>query len=260
MKFKIILILSVIVLLFGCATYPRTSEEQAKHHANKARAAFSKGDSTEKSDHIDTALTETSGDIRIKELFVSHPQGRDYYRMHLEETIARVSNVYQANAAFDRLSAAKSAGLFPEDQMNDLLAKLEKTVTNGNVSGSIPFDFSEPIDRFPYLNDPVNQRIMLDRSIKNLQTKGNGNRPVKALIEYVQKVGPDSAEGKRIESLLPTLNIRSDELDIIANVFPQFVKARKEEISVSVFLQVKNGDRLLTEDILQALRGKVRGV
>jgi len=56
------------------------------------------------------------------------------------------------------------------------------------------------------------------------------------------------------------MNIRRDELDAVAKVFPKFAAARKEEITARVFLQVNNGDRLLSEDLLQTLRSRVRGV
>lgn len=172
--------------------------------------------------------------------------------------VTDVSMAYQATSTLETLSTAKSAGVFPENQMSDLFAKLRKTVADGNTTGSIPFDLSDKIDQFPELKSPSHQQIIVNRSIKNLQ--GTGSRSVEALIEYTQRVGADSVEGRRIESLLPTMNIRSNELETVSKVFPAFAKARKEEITARVFLQVKNGDRLLTEDLLQALRNRVRGV
>ena len=79
-------------------------------------------------------------------------------------------------------------------------------------------------------------------------------------MEYVQNVGDSSAEGKRIETLLSTLNFRREELNFVERVFPKYAAARREEISTRVHLQVKNGDRLLSDDIAQALKGRVRGV
>jgi hypothetical protein len=79
-------------------------------------------------------------------------------------------------------------------------------------------------------------------------------------MDYVLRVGLDSTEGKRIGSLLPTMNIRRDELDAVAKVFPKYAAVRKDEITARVLLQVKNGDRILADDLRQSLRDKVRGI
>ena len=253
-------ILSLSIFLSACATYPQSREDQAAYHASEARAAISKGDSTNAANQIDVALTRPTGDTKIKELFASYPKGRDYYRAYLEKSISDVSSANQAAAVFEKLSTAKSAGIFSEDQARDLFANLLKVVTEGNTTGSVPFDLGDKIDLFPELKSPAYQQIIVNRSIKNLQGNGSGSRSVAALMEYVQRIGIDSVEGKRTESLLPTMNIRRDELDVVAKVFPKFAAARKEEITARVFVQVKNGDRLLVEDLLQALRSRVRGV
>lgn len=261
MKFlAIATILSLSAFLSACATYPQSREDQATYHASEARSAISKGDSTNAANQIDVALTRPTGDAKIKELFASYPKGRDYYLAYLEKSIVEVSSAYQAAAAFEKLSTVKSAGILPEDQVRELFTKLMKVVTDGNTTGSVPFDLGDKIDLFPELKSPAHQQIIVNRSIKNLQGNGSGSRPVSALVEYVQRIGIDSVEGKRIESLLPSMNIRRDELDAVAKVFPKFAAARKEEITARVFLQVKNGDRLLSEDLLQTLRSRVRGV
>lgn len=254
-------ILSLSIFLSACATtYPQSREDQAAYHAREARTAISKGDSTNSALQIYIALTLPTGDARIKELFAGYPKGREYYRAFLEKSISYVTSAYQAVAAFEKLSTAKSAEIFSEDQVRELFANLSKEVTDGNTTGSIPFDLGDRIDLFPELKSPAHQQIIVNRSIRDLQGTGFSTRPVAALMEYVQRIGIDSVEGKRIESLLPTMNFRRDELDVVAKVFPRFAAARKEEITARVFLQVKNGDRLLSEDLLQALRNRVCGV
>jgi hypothetical protein len=56
------------------------------------------------------------------------------------------------------------------------------------------------------------------------------------------------------------MNIRRDELDAVAKVFPKYAAVRKDEITARVLLQVKNGDRILADDLRQSLRDKVRGI
>ena len=253
-------IVSLSILLSACATYPKSSEDQATYHAREARTAISKGEVTNAANQIDVALSRPTGGAKIKELFASNPKGLDYYLAYLEKSIVDVSTPYQAATVFEKLATVKAAGIFSDDQVRDLFERFTNVVTNGNITGSIPFTFGDRIDLYPELKSPTHQQIIVNRSIKNLQDNGSGGRPVVALMDYTQRVGTNSAEGKRIESLLPSMSIRRSELDDVAKVFPKFAAARKEEITTRVFLQVKNGDRLLSDDLLQKLRSSVRGV
>lgn len=47
MRFNTAAILSLSILMSACATYPQSREEQAAYYADKAAAAFSKGDNTQ---------------------------------------------------------------------------------------------------------------------------------------------------------------------------------------------------------------------
>jgi hypothetical protein len=259
---SVILIISIFIS--GCVTYPKSQEDQATYHANRAKIALSKGDSNEAASQIYATLNRSVGDVKIKELFRSHPKAKDYYFEYLEKLISEIENTYskpyQAAQVFASLSKTKSSDILSEDQMRDLFSKLTAVVTNGNISGTVPFYLGDNIDAFPELRSFNHQQIIANRSIQGLQEKGSAHRPIAALMLYVTGVGIDSDEGKRIEALLPTMNIRRDELDVVAKVFPKFAAARKEEITVPIFIQIKNGDRLLSDDILQALRARIRGV
>lgn len=254
-------ILSLAIFLSACATnQPKSPEDQAIFRANQAREAISEGNTGHAAIFIEDALTFPTGDTRVKELFSSQPKGRDIYRAYLEKKIADVSTAQSATTMLKSLAIAQSAGIFPEIQVSELIAKLNKVVADGLMTGSVSFVLGDNINSFPFLKSLEYQRIIFERTIKNLQNSGSGNRPVVALMDYVQRVGIDSLEGKRTESLLPTMNIRRNELDVVAKVFPEFAAARKDEITARVFVQVKNGDRLLSEDLLQTLRSRVRGV
>lgn len=261
MQYARIAILSLSCLLSACVTtYPKNAEDQATYHASEAQAAIAKGNCTSAGRDIDVALSRLTGNAKIKELFSRDPKARDCYYAYHEKQIIEVSDASQATAAYAKLMEIKTAGILSESQTGALFAKLGKTVVDGNVTGSVPFVLGDNLDYFPELKSPSHQQIIVDRSVANLQ-KGSGVRPVAALMDYVDvaKVGLDSVEGKRIESLLPTMNIRRDEIDVVAKVFPKFATARRDEITARVLLQVK-GDRLLTEDLRQVLRDRVRGV
>ncbi|MBD9414872.1 hypothetical protein IB234_09880 [Pseudomonas sp. PDM16] len=248
------------ILLNACATYPQNPEGQAVYHADQAAVSLSRGDSASAVYQIDAVLIRPTGDVKVKKLFDEYPAARGYYRSYLEGRIADVSSGYQAQEVFKKLSLVKAAGVFSEDQMNDFFTALTKLVISGNASGAVPFELDDRTDFFPELKSPVHQQFIVNRAIKVLQGHSATNRPISELMDYVQRIGANSVEGVRIESLLPTMNIRRDELGIVARTFPKFAAARKEEMTTRVFMQVKNGDRILSDDLLQMLRSRVRGV
>lgn len=257
---KIITLLAALILvLSGCATYHRSPEEEASRYVDMAKSAISKGDGYAAATYTDFALHQPTGAQTVRNLFAEYPKVRDYYRVHKEKEIAEMSLVYQPAAIHEKLLLAKSAGIFSESEMSDLVAKLNKAVTDANLTGTIPFDLGDNIEPFPDLKDSTHQVIMLDRTIKSLQS-GSGGRPIGPLMAYAQRVGPASAEGKRIENLLPSMNVKRDELEGVAKVYPAFSAARKAAITARIHLQVKNGDRLFADDIKQALRAQIRGV
>jgi hypothetical protein len=261
MQFSKPAIVCLSILLSACATpYPRSGEDQATYHANNAQTALEKGDCTAAAMQIHIALTRPTGNTKIKELFAKNPKSRDCYYAYLEKRNAEIADAHGADEVFENLSSIKATGVFVENQTSALFGKLQKMVTEGNLSGSVPFVLGDNLDNFPALKSPPHQEIIRNRSIAILQGNGAALRRVAALMEYVQRVGVDSAEGKRIENLLPTLNIRRDEIDAVAKVFPQFAAARKAAITVRVFFQVKNGDRLLSDDLLQMLRSRAAAV
>src|SRR5450759_3380343 len=134
MKFPAVAALSLSILLSACATtYPLSREDQAAYHADAARELISKGDNPNAAIQIAAALTRPTGDARIKELFASDPKGRDSYRAYLEKTVTDVSSADSATSVLNKLTVAKSAGIFSETQANDLLAKLNKVVADGNM-------------------------------------------------------------------------------------------------------------------------------
>lgn len=255
--------LSMSVFLTACVTsvYDLSPEERATHYAKKAQSAILKGDRAEVAFLANRAMGHPTGNVKIQELFVSHPKGRDYYFSYLEQSITEISTTSQADEILNELTKLRSTGILSEAQISELFKKLSKKVADGNTNGSIPFDLSDKTDSFPQLQKHEHQRIMFDRTVKRLQQRSRSAAPlVGSLMEYVQRAEIKPEEKKRIEALLPTMNIKRDELDLVAKVFPSFTEGRLEEITTQVFLQVKNGDRLLTEDIRQVLDNRVRGV
>lgn len=219
----------------------------------------SSGDTRSAAESIDNALTQPPGRQQVRDLFTRDPKIQEMFRASFDMAIAEMSLVYQPVAIHEKLMRAKLAGVLPDEQINGLLMKLNKETLSRNLSGAIPFDLGDNVKPFPDFQAPAHQAAMLERTIKALQVSG-GSRQIRPLIKYVQQVGPTSTEGKRIEMLLPSINIRRDELDEVAKLYPAFAAARKEATMVRVQLKVKNGDRLFADDIQQMLRANLKGV
>jgi len=260
MKPWALIALAATILVFGCAPYQKTVEEQAAYHVSEARAYISKGEIALAGNQIDIALRRQTGALKVRELFANDPKSRQLYYSYIEKGMGDISTAGLAALAFDQLTTARSAGIFSDDEMKGLFAKLEKTVTEGNESGSIAIDLADEIGYFPVLKEPHHQKIIVERTLKLLQDPNSRNRPVKWLVEYIKNTSVVSLDRQKIETLLPTLNIRREELELISEVFPDFAAARKEQLTARVFFQVKGGDRILKEDLLQAIRAKIRGI
>lgn len=254
-------VLAVIlsILVTACATYPESEEDQATFHVNEASTQITKGNSYQAGNEIEVALTRPTGKKKVEDLLRLQPKGREMYMAYVEKRIANIRGMLEAKAVLKVVSIASSSDIFTDDEAMGLWEQLYNTVADGNKGGWIPFNLNDDLDAFPVLKEPDHHQIIVDRAIANLQAN-SGVRLVPSLMEHVKQVGVDSVEGKRIEALLPTMQIRRDELDSVAVMFPRFVERRRGELTTQVLFQVKNGDRLIQEDILKALRAKVRGV
>jgi len=252
--------LLVCMVISACASYPQDITEQATYHSAKAAEAFRKGEKNNASIQINAALDRPTGDQRIREVFRSNPKGRDYYFEYLSSMVDEVTSPKAASRTYGRLSTAKAANIFSNEQVTILFAKLNSAVINGNASGKILFEIADDTKLFPDLSTEVQQNIILDRTISTLQSKDTDRRPVEALMAHAARKGVDSAEGKRIGSLLPTMNIRSSELDAVAKVYPVYAQNRLNELTTLVYLRLQNGDRLLADDVSKALRTRIKGI
>lgn len=258
---RILAIFAVLVVLTGCATtsFPRTQEEWATSYVTAASTQLSAGQSASAAQNIDNALLAPTGTPKVQAMFAKNPKGLDAYRASFGTAIAGITLSYQPALIYEMLMRAKSAGLITDEQAAELLVNLNQEVLARNLSGTIAFDLRDKLDVFPGLQTPTHQAILLERTLKVIPTDTSANRIV-PIIQYVQRVGPTSLDGVRIEKMLPSLGLRRSELDEVAKAYPAFAATRKLATTIKVALRVRNGDRLFTEDIQQALQAKFRGV
>ncbi len=246
--------------MFGCATYPKDPENQATYHIEKAKSALIAGDKVSVADNIDQAFSRYSGDIKVKSFFNNHPKAEGYYYSFLEKEIVNIEYPYQAIALSEKISSLKNAEVFDEEKINSLSNIFQRVIKSGNTSGKIKFSFSDDLNKFPYLNTPEHLKIIANRTISDLIENTNSNRPVKELMNYIQKTGINSQEAKVIQSQLANMNIRANELDYVYKVFPKFAISRKADVSMKALLTFKNTNRLIADDLSQSLRRKSKGI
>jgi hypothetical protein len=250
--------LLLAVALAGCTSIPKTSEGQSDYYVDRASDALGKGDTQSMVNNVQTALDRITGEVKVNNFFEKQPKAREVYVAYLDQTITSIMYGKEASTAFRKISEAK--GVLTVQQFNSLTSKLNDFVAKGNANGSLAITLSDDISSFSALNEPDARQRIVERTIKVLQVSGSPLRPIQGLMAYVKQVGTESDEGKRIETLLPTLNIRRDELDLVAPQFPQFASARKDAMTAKVFLKMKNGDRLFSDDLMAVVRRKIRGV
>ena len=250
--------ISLSVLFSACATTSfrqKTTEEQYAYHIEQVEAAVGKGECSKAGQHFEIISGFLDGKKKIK----SDQKTRDCYYSYYSQLISSASLPLQVNGAYTKLLSLKVEGVFSDDEIASLFALLQKRVVDGNETGAVPFVLGDNVENFPELKTPLQQKLIVDRTIENLQN-GSLNRQVAELMRYVSRVGINSPEGKRIEALLPSMKIRREEIEVVGQIFPKFSAARSEEIMQCVYVQVKNGDRLLLDDLIRAFRSKVRGV
>lgn len=263
MRYRNLLAVIAALLITGCfATYPQKPEDQATYHVDVASTEFEKGNHTAAGAHFESALDRPTGAAKVKEYFSSNPEAKALYLKRLKSNIQEISGTSTTNWAYDKIQAVKAAGIYSAAEIDSLLAQLNKTVADKNLSGDLDIDFDDlaKLATFPQLQSPEHQQAILDRTIKKLQNRNSYNRPIRELMSYVQKNGVDSPAGLKVASLLDTLNIRASELGVVGEAFSQYAAQRKEHMVARVHLVVKNADRLLADDIKTELRNNVRGV
>lgn len=242
--------------LFGA--YPSSPEAQATYHVKQAREALDKQHADVAGDQMELALLRPTGGERLRELFASRPDAAVTYATHLETRAARLANVAQARHYLKVLEGTRSAALLPQARIQSLERLAADTLVEANRAGAIPFTLDDDLADFPMLQADAPYRIIVDRSTDQLIH--GGGRPLKGVLQHVERVGKDSAEGRRVLALLPKMNIRRGELDLLATYHPDYAAKRREELTTRAVLVVSQADRLVLADILDALRPQTPGI
>lgn len=260
---RLFFILLLALLLCACATngdtqkYPSRGSDQAAYHVEKAKSALSKSEGWEFGSEVDIALTKPTGDVLISNYFTSTPQASPTYKSYLRGNLKRISNLKEANLLLESINAAYKSNVLDPSAYTELTSSLRNKVIIGHLDGSIVVELDDSIANFQELATKEHQTAIFERSIKTLQEPRTNPRILVAMMNRLVKVGPDSIEKMRVRSALSTINITASEIDIIQSIFPELAEKRRKEIYLTTGFEVKNGDRLLADDLKKAIKSKL---
>ena len=255
-----IFLVLIALAVGGCATQPVDPAERATQEVTEAKEFYAKGDNSNANYRVDVALRMPTGAGKVASLFTRMPSAQSLYFGYAEAKIDKIADPGHADLNFDLIQAAKDGGALTTNQADTLVAKLNARVASGNIDGTIPFTLASNVIAFPHLKSADHQRVMLLRSIKYLQSDDQYRRPIGEVMQFAEKSGKGSKDWVFIEAALPTMKVRRTELDEVGRFYPEYAKIRLQQSTARVFFQIKNGDRLLADDILKTLRQNITGV
>lgn len=266
---KYISFLVVVITSFfsGCVTssytaasHQKSSDELISLYLNHAKKNLQSGDQLSFASDIERTLYQPNAVPSVNAYFSENPVARKAFKDFQIRRFSDVSQPQEANLKYSNLMSLAD-GVFTPVEVSEFSNLLQQTVKNGNLNGSIPFNFGDVLDNFPFLKQSPHIDLITERTLQILTSKSSDNRPVPQLMDYIgNNGGADSILGKKVALLLPSMNVKKQELDSIGKIYPAFVEKRFAQTSIRTFVQFKNADRLLSDDISSLLKKRLKGV
>lgn len=242
--------------LAGCASIPSDPAKQGQYYAEASRDELAKGDLVNGFWDMTRAISRPGGPEHMRAA-LANPTVRSKLLEAIDRestTSQGIDSAVQINGILDKVATHR---LLSEGELSAAREKFAVHLREGNTSGLNPFMLTSSIATVPALAEPVQQRIIYERTIKSYQDRNFTSRDMTAVVEYV-RANPQVLDS--FKSSLPTLNVRSAELDQIALLDPSFANRRKAQLSMKAHLSVKNADRLFADDVASRLNQDIRGV
>lgn len=242
-----------VYLLFGCATTSVRSSESGSSRLNDPIKFLEQKDEHRFRLSMNMLIESQGGYSKARELFAGNEAAKIAYLKSLSSEIQNPLYPMKASALSSKIRDLEANNVLSASEITSLRESLNKAVATGNLDGKIAYDLGDDTSEFPYLKSSPHIEIITDRTIKLLRENTAGNRPLSELMSLVSRSGSESELCKRVEKLLPSMNIKKRELDVVATVYPDYAKSRLAESSLKVNVQFRNADRLLVDDIKKVL-------
>ncbi len=261
-KIYILILIGTSMFLGGCSLFHTTPEDQASYYINNAFNLYDENkDLSVACNQINMTFNLPTGDRKLAKAFSENPNYKDKYYSCIS---TRIDGLTSASSAIENrkiLTRIGQLNIFDINTYNSLIRKIENNVYDGNINGVIPFTLNDSTHDFPKLLEPEQQKSIFNNSVKRLEIKEQARKKLlEVIISFVNKSGVNSEYYNYLKSYLPTINFTKDEVKQLQNLYPDYSKTRMEELTVLVNFKLINGDRILYEDIFQAIKNKINGI
>lgn len=255
--FRLIGCVICIGILFGCATpAPRTPADRVNEVVELMKANAAKSDFDRLYANLVEAYDLPLGSVQVVRFFKENPVYVPLYRSALQKDIEEARSIFLLTSYLRLARKLTDSQVFSNEQMASLEKRAGQVAIVHNQSSYFEIIHGDGAEAIEEMRDKVQQRIITDRTIARIRQAGAGIRPVDPLMRYLAGLEPASSELKRIESILPSLNLRRSELHSIQMLYPNYFQQRLNELTVRIFLNFKNIDRLTGDDIKTSLRNE----
>lgn len=262
MKWIIIVFTSLIIS--GCMnTIPQNPEEQAAYYLSKGLTAYEKGHLEDTNYFIGIALQRPTGAERVRNAFANDRRLQDVYAQGILKNILTADDIKKFLVAADSVDALRTAAALDDQELSELLQILNESLANKNRLGTLDVRLGDDYKRFSVLQEDEHRTLIFERTLSKLKIEKNSpQRPkmIEGLIAYLKSPASNLNNRNLVMEALPNLNIRLNELDSIGVLFPKFAAERRRALTLRVFVEVKNADRLFSDDVLNALKNGIRGL
>lgn len=261
LKNKILIsFLFMIFILQGCATYPTDPAGQVQYWASKANSSIRFNKPQELWEAVHSASTIEGGTDAIKKVF-ENPKASEIFQKEALDRSEKYQRLEDVLFVRNQVYEIWLGGALPYEIGKNTLEELDQRIVKKHQSGEYLITLIDNTNNIGGLDNEPDRLIILKNSIERLKENSSPRRGlVQALMELASSKGVKSKSYNLIASNLADMNIRKNELSYVEPVFPEYAKKREAEVSLTAHLSLKNGDAFLKEDLLKALKSRVKGV
>lgn len=261
-RFLLCALSALLTLITACAGYPTNPAKEAAFHVSKAQEAAQRGDRDILLQQVLLAVDRPSGSDQIRSMLASSPTIKTQL---LQVLNTRASGFVHPSAAVEvskTVARLTTAGALSDSDATQIARELEGRVVALHRSGTVPFAFADAPSTFAALQSADNEALTFQHTLASLSQPDATSRRenLQGVLLYLDRQPQGSPARDRVRSLLPNLNIRRDELPLVATLDSEFVNRRQQQMTLEVSLSIKGADRLFADDLATALLARARGV
>ena len=257
-------VLTAILVLFqtGCGTTHYNPERVAEQRISSAKEALIRSDSLAFVNTLQVILSDPARDALVKTNFGSSPLGKELITKEIKARIQSFRTPTEAHANKSLIEAFRRIDMLSPIVSSDLQESLSQFVALRNMDGTVPFTFADQPRTFSILSKPESDRAVYINTVLALKQSNTSQRrdSLIGLMEYALRTGAASTQSDQIKTILPSLNIRRDEIAIVRQIYPDFADARTKELTLNVSIAVKGTDRLVKDDIENMVKTNIPGL